>query len=120
MITPRNNAGGCAVKDSIYVFCGQYGNQTLNTIERFNAELFLEGEENISWWSIEVSLGVMPACLNPIVCPISDRQILVLGGSRKNNKSNEVSVYHTWTQSVDYREMPDFVCEGIGNQSARG
>ena len=119
MLQPRRNAGGCAFRDKIYVFCGQQGNQILNTIESFCAKFFLEGEENIRWQSVEVSVGGMHACINPVVCQITDKQILVLGGSRNNYKVNEVSVFDTWSQSVDHREMPEFYCEGIGNQSVQ-
>ena len=44
---------------------------------------------------------------------------MVLGGSRNNYKVNEVSVFDTWSQGVDHRVMPEFYCEGIGNQSVQ-
>ena len=84
MNTPRRSHSGCSLNDSVYVFCGyNKTNEWLNSIERLNANYFVNAGTDSQWIAITVASGMIKARSNPIVAPMGEREIVILGGSFK-------------------------------------
>ena len=79
----RMNHSSCVLDDKlIYTFCGyNSSNLAISSIECFKALEYLKGKRKEKWVEVELKSKLkIPARLDPIVCPLSETEIAVLGG----------------------------------------
>lgn len=91
----RQSAGSCVVKDRIYVVGGYDGHLELNSIEYMPVADVHNAE--VSWRLILLSEQDFMARSNPVVCPISNNIIVILGGSYKHSSDFFKSIYTAHT-----------------------
>ena len=72
----------CTLGDSVYVFGGTGGT---DSIESLNVEAFRANPKSIKQWTLikPKHKDGFNGMLKPIFCPISETEILILGGSKK-------------------------------------
>ena len=108
MNTARRSHSGCSLAESVYTFCGyNKASEWLNSIERLNANYYVNGSRNLAWISITVVSGVLQARSNPLVAPFSSSEIIILGGSF-NRYLSDGYIFNTDFNTVEQvLNMPD-------------
>ena len=81
LIEARYSHSGCCLNGVMYVFCGyNKDDELLNSIESLNVRALENGEPE-NWQTVELPEPIyMAPRLNVIVAPISNKDILILGG----------------------------------------
>ena len=108
----RLNHASCYLSRTVYVFCGQ-SRTTLTQIERLNLD-----RADLVWEEIPVSISdLAPRCL-PVVTPIGDSSIVILGGYEGNSFVNDV--VHFNTQPANCKKVLERQLDfyAFGNQTA--
>ena len=60
MNTARRSHSGCSLGDSVYTFCGyNKTDEWLNSIERLNANYYVNGSRNLAWITITIVAGTL-------------------------------------------------------------
>ena len=81
----RSEHSSCAMHDDVYVFCGWNGSEYLNSIEMFKSS-----QENALWEIF--SIDAISCRNSPVVCPLSDTELLIMGGYAGANYLNDVLI----------------------------
>ena len=83
LVEARAGAGGCRLPGYIYIFCGMKENRIrLNSIERLRIiaddrpKLIVDRE----WQLIQLKLENLAPRSNPVIVPMNDTKIAILGG----------------------------------------
>ena len=76
----RYRASACILAGNAYVFAGKYrGDWYLNSIEKIAVDsLFSNGPD--PWTLIDIPQNVFTPRFNPVVAPLNDTEIAILGG----------------------------------------
>ena len=89
LVEARAGASGCSLPGYIYIFCGMKENRhRLNSIERLRIiavgkpKLIVENE----WQLIQLKLENLAARSNPVIVPMSNTKIAILGGLMKKQE----------------------------------
>ena len=84
MNTERNYNTSCALEDRIYTFCGFNNGIHLNCIEWISAPSVISGESlDTNYWElIRPSHHDFRPRENPMVCPISPTELIIMGGDK--------------------------------------
>lgn len=92
----RCSASVCLLKATIYVFCGNYNGECLNTIETIS-ETSLVSSFTACWQVIEVPRNILTPRFHLAVAPISDTEIAILGGWTGDTALSDVVLFKTTT-----------------------
>lgn len=71
----RDNHSSCTIGDLIFAICGEYNCTQLNSVEMLD---YSKPAKSRAWVLIEIE--AMIGRTNPAVCPVSDIEILIMGG----------------------------------------
>ena len=76
----RSQASSCILGRRVYVFggCGD-GESYLNSIEYLKLSSRQDESQGLAW--MIVSLEMVTPRINPVLCPLNERQIVLIGGS---------------------------------------
>ena len=83
----RQYASSCHLQGYVYVFCGVNNGQKINLIERLSLEL-----ENLWKMIMPLEVELLPRS-RPIVVPIDDQNIAIMGGKDKNDASMDDVIF---------------------------
>ena len=83
LVEARAGASGCSLPGYIYIFCGMKENRIrLNSIERLR--IIVDDEPKLivdrEWQLIQSNLENLTPRSNPVVVPLNDIKIAILGG----------------------------------------
>ena len=97
----RYSASSCVLAQNAYVFCGTgIGVQSqLNSIEKLN----LEGDDagkSAEWQLIQPDIEVLSPRSSPIVVPLDENQILILGGNDGPTNYNDAIIFDATSETV--------------------
>ena len=89
LVEARAGASGCSLPGYIYIFCGMKEDRNrLNSIERLRIiavdkpKLIVDRE----WQLIQLKLENLAARSNPVIVPMSNTKIAILGGLMKKQE----------------------------------
>ena len=89
LVEARAGASGCSLPGYIYIFCGMKEDRNrLNSIERLRIiavdkpKLIVDRE----WQLIQLKLENLVARSNPVIVPMSNTKIAILGGLMKKHE----------------------------------
>ena len=89
LVEARAGASGCSLPGYIYIFCGMKEDRNrLNSIERLRIiavdkpKLIVDRE----WQLIQLKLENLAARSNPVIVPMSNTKIAILGGLMKKHE----------------------------------
>ena len=119
LVTERSRASSCCHGSYVYVFCGLSTNGSINTVERVAVEALQPGRTSDARWElIKPYPREISRRYQPIVAPLNDTQIVILGG---NDNKNDAVLYdpaaNTWETVIANNPDEQGYC-GTSNMSA--
>jgi len=92
----RFGAGACFLRGFAYVFAGKsFDNKTLNSIER--NKIFAHSNFASPWELLSVKSSVFAQRKDPVVVPLNDTQIVILGGKLGSEYVGDLVIFDTLT-----------------------
>ena len=105
----RENHSSCCIGELIFVICGEESFKKLNSIEKLDFGY----SSSRTWEKIELEQLTPRYCL--VVCAISDKEILIMGGHDGESYLNDVHVYQHKTKTIEKKSPSPLAFMSRGN-----